>query len=119
MMRCAVAVAALAVVGCSQTTTSSNQPQIIVTNQAAALLAEARQSVGPDVVAIDSKVAEAQVKTHRDVICRDQTIETGSRLGTKRRLCATRAEWETLEADSRKTTEDLQGSGKYSLGRGG
>jgi hypothetical protein len=69
----------------------------------------ASESTAPDAAARASAYSTKK-------ICREE-VDLGTRLGGKR-ICRTRAEWDQIRSDSRKTTEKIQSSTSACL-RGG
>lgn len=53
----------------------------------------------------------------QEVICKKQKPPTGSRLSRKE-VCATRSQWAQIAEDARRTTQDIQGQGKYNMDKG-
>lgn len=120
MFRLVIAAACVtALAACA--TTQSSEPELFVTGAAARSTQAALAEAGPDAAASDSADVAAAAKQRpsgKDVICRYQSAATGSRLG-KRRVCATREEWDRLAGESRKVAEEIQSSGQinYDSGR--
>ena len=71
--------------------------------------APASETTAPDAAARASAYSTKK-------ICREET-DIGTRLGGKR-ICRTRAEWDQIKSESRKTTEKIQ-SGTSGCLRGG
>jgi hypothetical protein len=63
--------------------------------------APASESTAPDAAARASAYSTKK-------ICREE-VDIGTRLGGKR-ICRTRAEWDQIKSESRKTTERIQSS---------
>ncbi|HKX55247.1 MAG TPA: hypothetical protein VJN01_04065 [Xanthomonadales bacterium] len=92
-------------------TSSKDTTRLVVTPEARRAV-EAAQQAGAGSEA--SAPAEAKTLAYKDpdeVICRYEDAPTGTRIG-KRKVCATRGEWDALSRSAREETLRIQDSSK-------
>lgn len=92
-------------------TTNSGDTRLVVTPEARRAAEAAQQAPGADEGGAPAEAKTLAYKDPDEVLCRAADAPTGTRLG-KRRICATRAEWDALSASARAETERIQDASK-------
>lgn len=107
-----VLLVAVSLLASACSTTGSEPTRLTVTP-------EARRAVESEQRALEleaegrepEQVAALTAKDPNEVICRSEPPPSGTRLG-KRRICATRVEWDEMARSAREETELLQQGGR-------
>jgi hypothetical protein len=92
-------------------TTNSGDTRLVVTPEARRAAEAAQQADAGSEGGAPAEPVKLAMKDPDEVICRAEGAPTGTRLG-KRRICATRAEWDALSRSAREETERIQDSSK-------
>ncbi len=95
-------------------TTNSEHTVLAITPEARRAVEAAQQAEAESEDSTPEEAAKLAFKDPDEVICRYEPAPTGTRLG-KRRICATRAEWDDLSASARAETERIQGGAKHCI----
>lgn len=100
----------LALLSACGTSSKDRHTQVVVTPEARRVVEAEKQAAESGAQPADAAPTLAS-NDPDEVICRYEPPPTGSRLG-KRRICATRSEWDALADSAREETRLLQSGGK-------